>query len=100
MKWSRLEPYFEKNSIEDVVKRAIREQGPKHAVSIEPVNLELRDTRRGKALRILYKATLPEDASEYPINRIVHGHAYIYEEDDQTTFKLIKKAMSEAKKDA
>jgi len=81
VKWSKLEPYAERESIEHVFKR----KGT-------PLNVTVVKTRKGEAIRILAKV------GEGVKSKNVYD--YIYKEEDPNLFKAVKKLIKEAESDA
>ena len=81
MKWTKLEPYAEKYSIENAFKR----KGT-------PINVTIKKVRGRNAVRIMARVG----------EGITSGYVYdyIFEDEDTNLYKLIKKAMKEAEKDA
>lgn len=81
MKWAKLEPYAEKYSIEDAFKR----KGT-------PINVSIRKVNGRNAVRIMERIGNGIDSK--------YVYDYVFEDEDKNLFKLIKKAMREAEKDA
>ena len=96
MKYSKIADRLESLGLDVAINKAIKDSAPAHLSNLRPISITVAQTRKGEAIRIFYRGELPEDASEYPINRIVHRHAYIYKDEDSVTFKAIKKVLKEA----